>query len=659
MSCPGEGHALGETMYRHATAVLAGLVLAAWALHAAAQVPAMDFARHAETQSVSLSPTGEYIAMAVPAEEGTETRLEVVSLDGSGHVQTMSFGRRQHVSDVLWTGDRQLVVSRAEMQPLKARPVSYGELMSTDVEAKNQDVLFGFVPDRETRRGKRKDQGFAEVLAVLRDEPDTVMVGFRCWSSVCGEEPPTVVYKVNTRTGSRQQVDRLPERGRFHFDLTGRARIFSYLDKTDTPRLKYRPGSSDEWLPMPASLAGRTLNSARFMDDGNTVYATVSDKGEPQQLYRLDLAAGTREKLAGRDDAAISYVMYEGRYGKPFAVMYDADKPTINYVDPTSEWSQIHLALLKLFPGKMLYITSASDDGRKLLAYTTSDRDPGTWYLLDRDADKLQLVSQARSWIDPAKMAQVQPVTFDTRDGVKLFGFLTAPGKAKPLVVMPHGGPIGPYDSWSFDPDAQFLASRGYSVLQVNYRGSGGRGELFRQSGWREWGGKMQDDIADGVRWAIENGYADPERICVFGASFGGYSALMQPIRYPELYKCAIGYVGVYDLNLMRKTDSFSDTQGDRRFFDRTLGKDPAVLDELSPINHIDELKVPVMLVHGKEDKVANFDQFQAMEAAMRKAGREPETLVVPGEGHGFYDPDNRVELYRRLAAFLDEHIGH
>jgi len=192
-----------------------------------------------------------------------------------------------------------------------------------------------------------------------------------------------------------------------------------------------------------------------------------------------------------------------------------------------------------------------------------------------------------------------------------LYGFITAKGDGPhPMVVMPHGGPFGPYDSWSFDAEAQFLASRGYAVLQVN------------------------------------------------GASFGGYSALQQTIRYPELYKCAVGYAGVYDLNLMRKTDSFSDTKDDRRFFDRTLGSDPAELAAISPAMHVDQIKVPVLLVHGKDDKVANYDQFVAMQAALRKAGKEPETLVIDGEGHGFYKPENKARLFQTLAAFLDKHIG-
>lgn len=646
-------------MHRNALAALAIFLLAAFSGTSSAQVPAADFARRAEVHSVTLSPGGDYVALAVPDEDGNETQLQVVKLDGSGGTQVLRFGSKQHVADILWSDETQLVVSRAEMEPMKAMPVSYGELMSSDVNGRTQETLFAYVPDTGNKRGRRKDQGFADVAYVLAREPGKVLVRFRCWRSVCGDESPTVVYKVDTRTGHRDEVERVDEPAAFDFDQTGRARIVTTWDEADNPVLRYRPGPGSAWQPLPKALAGRSIGATWFAPDNNIVYAEISDSGEPGQLYKLDLAAGTRTRLAGRDDVGISYLMYEGHDGPPFAVVYDADKPSIEYLDPKSEWSQLHLALMKQFPGEMLTFRESSRDSRKILLSIWSDRDPGSWYLFDRDARRLQLVASAEPWIKPAQMAPMRPIAFPARDGTRLYGLLTSKAQGpQPLVVMPHGGPFDVYDRWAYDAEVQFLASRGYAVLQVNYRGSGGRGERSVQSGWREWGGKIQDDIADGVRWAVDNKLADADRICIFGASFGGYSALMNPIRYPELYRCAVGYAGVYDLNLMRRTDSFSNTKDDRRFFDRTLGDDPATLDTISPAKLAKELKVPVLLVHGRADKIANYDQFQAMQDALRAAGRAPETLVVPGEGHGFYKPENRLKLYEQLDAFLAAHIG-
>lgn len=646
-------------MQNRISAWLGGTILcAAWAT-AAAQIPAETFARRAELHSVSLAPDGRHLALAVPVNDGTETQLQVLSLDGSGETQVLRFGKMQHVSDIVWSADDQLVVSRAKLRPFVEQPVSYGELMSSGIDGSNQSVLFAYLPDKGNTRGRRKDTGFASVVKVLDQEPGQVLVRFECWRTVCGDEPPTVIFKVDTVHGGRTEVERMEEPAWFDFDRSGRARIATTYDDAGNPVLRYRPGAGNEWQPMPKALAGRSIGTTWFAPDNNTVYAVVSDRGEPGQLYKLDLAAGTRTKLAGRDDVGISHLMYAGFEGEPFAVVYDADKPSIQYLDPQSEWAQMHLGLLRSFPGQMLSLRGASRDNGKLLLSTWSDRDPGAWYVFDRNERKLQKVAGYQPWIDPAQMTPTRPISFQARDGTTLYGFLTSRGQGpRPLVVMPHGGPFGVYDRWTYDPDVQFLASRGYAVLQVNFRGSGGRGELSMQSGWKEWGGKIQDDIADGVRWAIAQNLVDPQRICVFGASFGGYSALMQPIRYPDLYKCAIGYAGVYDLNLMRKTDSFSITEGGKRFFDRTLGTDPAMLAEISPSNHVDQLRVPVLLVHGKNDKVADFDQFQAMERALRDAGRTPETLVVASEGHGFINPQNRTTLYERIEAFLDEHIG-
>ncbi len=224
--------------------------------------------------------------------------------------------------------------------------------------------------------------------------------------------------------------------------------------------------------------------------------------------------------------------------------------------------------------------------------------------------------------------------------------------------AVEKGGPHGPYDTWGYDSDVQFLASRGYAVLQVNYRGSGGRGRAFMERGYGEWGGKMQDDIADGVRWAIDEGLVDADRICTYGASYGGYAAMMQPIRYPALYKCAIGYVGVYDLEVMKQEGDITDRASGRRYLDRVLGTDTARLKAWSPAQNVDSITIPVLLVQGNIDKRVPMEQFDALRKAFEARGVPVETLVARGEGHGFYKPENRAELYRRMEAFLDKYIG-
>lgn len=622
----------------------------------AQSIPVDDFAKHNEINQVTLSPTGEYAALAVPSKDGMETQLEVVKLD-TGNTQVLRFARQNHVAGVVWTGDEQLVVSRARMQPLRAMPVSVGQLMSSDIHGKTQDTLFGYLRDEGNRRGRRKDEGFASLEMVLDAEPGMALVEFQCWN--CGEEPDTVIFKVDTRTGARKEVERADGPASFGFDQTGEARLRTTWDDKDDPVLHYRRNKGGEWLPLPKSVAGRSLFSARFDADNNTLYALISDQGEPSQLYKVDLAAGTRTRLAGRDDVDIAYMMYAGRNGVPFAVVYDADKPSIQYVDPASEWSQLHAGLLKQFPGQMLTLNSFSRDGNKVLFATWSDRNPGSYYVYDRAGKKAQKIVDLAPWMTAEKLAPTRPIAFTARDGQKIYGLYTATGTGpKPMIVMPHGGPHGPYDSWGYSDDVQFLASRGYAVLQVNFRGSGGRGYNFEKAGYREWGGKMMDDIADGVRWTIDNKLADPARICTYGASFGGYAALMQPIRNPDLYKCAIGYVGVYDLTVMHEAGDIPDTKSGRRYLERVLGVDKSVLVANSPAQQVAQVKVPVFLVQGGADRRVPMDQFNALKNAFAQAGTPIETMVVDGEGHGFYKPSNRADLYRRLEAFLQKHIG-
>lgn len=636
--------------------LLGGLLVApAWAQ----VIPIEDFSKRFDYSDLALSPDGKYLALAVPNEEETETKLHVLRLDGDGETKVLRFGNQQHVSNLLWSDDDTFVVARAEKLPLREQLVSSGELWSSNVDGKNQKPLFAYIPDDLVRSGRRKDEGFAYVEYLLPNEPGKILVNFVCWN--CGEEPPTVIFKVDTRTGNRTEVERYNKRASFYYDQTGEARLRVSRDKSDNPVLHYRPTKGADWLPVPGTLAGYTMGPLIFDKDNNTAYAEISDKREPTKFYRLDFAAGTRTLLQGRDDADIGRMLIGGYAGVPFGITYQADKPTIRYFDTNSEWAKLHAGLMKAFPGQMVSFNSFSRDNRNVLFLVWSDRNPGAYYLFNRDTNKVRLVGELMPWLKAEKLASVRPFEYTTSDGLKLFGFYTAKAGAsgpQPMVVIPHGGPYGVADAWGYDRDAQFLASRGYAVLQVNYRGSGGRGERFLASGYKEWGGKLVDDVAEGVKWAIDNKLADPNRICVFGASYGGYAALQGTIRYPDLYKCAIGYVGVYDLEVMYKRDILSGTRDGRSFLSRTLGDDMDHLIAMSPSRHIDKIKVPVFLAQGTLDRKVPMEQFNSLKKGFDKQGIPVETMVASGEGHGFVKPENVNELYRRILAFLDKSIG-
>ncbi|HWS77309.1 MAG TPA: LpqB family beta-propeller domain-containing protein [Thermomonas sp.] len=647
-------------MTHASNAALAALALLA-STQAVAQVPShMDFAKHSEVNEVRLSPDGKYVAMAIPSADGMETQLHIVPLDGKGKVQALRFGRQQHVNSIVWSDKDQVVVARADMEPLEAQPYSLGELMSSDINGKTQETLFAYERDSGSRTGRRKDEGRAYVAKVLDNEPGMVLVEFYRWRRTINDKGATAIYKVDTRTGNRREIERNEEASNFSYDYSGTARLRQTVDDNDDPVLFYRPKPDSAWTPVPKALAGYGMSLVHVEKDDNTAYAVITDSDEPGQLYKVDLAAGTRVRLAGRDDMEIAGIMYAGHDGAPYGVRYDEGKPSITYLDPASPWAKLHAGLMKSFSGNLVSIIDHAKDDSKVLFYVWGDRNPGAYYVLDRGNNSVQLINQAMPWIAAGSLAPTTPITFTTRDGVTLHGFYTGPATqgAKPMIVMPHGGPHGPYDNWGYDRDAQFLASRGYGVLQVNYRGSGGRGRKFEESGYQQWGGKMQDDLADGVKWAIDNKVADPNRICTFGASYGGYAALMQPIRYPELYKCAIGYVGVYDLQVMKKKGDIPRAKSGKRYLERVLGSDEAELQAWSPAQNVDKVKVPVFLVQGAIDQRVPMAQFNALKDAFSDAGVKVETMVAQGEGHGFYKPENTAELYKRMEAFLAKYIG-
>jgi dipeptidyl aminopeptidase/acylaminoacyl peptidase len=640
--------------YRIAWAGLLGAVLCAKAY--AQTIPALDFAKHPEVYEVALSPDGKHVAIAAPTPDGLETQLQIVGLD-SGKTQLLRFGKLEHVSDIIWSADNRVVLARATNMPLRPRPYSRGQLFSTDLTGANQQVLFGYFRDQRLATAKRKDEGFADVIKVLDTDPGKILVSFSCWT--CGEEPDTVVYKVDASTGSRNEIERIDEPARLIFDNSGRARIKVTSDDDDEPVLAYRPTPESDWKPLPKALAGYDIDFGRFNKDDNTLYAALSDKGEAARMYKLDLAAGTRSELPYLPDTSPAYFELAGRNGVPFAVVYDEAKPSIQYLDPGSEFARLHAGLMKSFPGQLVSFSGFSRDDNIVLFMVWSDRNPGAYYIYDRTTRQAKLVAESMPWIDASRMAQSRPLEFSSIDGLKIHALYTAKGSgAKPLIVMPHGGPHGVYDRWGFDNDAQFFANRGYGVLQVNYRGSGGRGKNFEKSGYREWGGKMQDDIAAGVKWAIDNKLADPARICTYGASYGGYAALAQPMRFPELYKCAIGYVGVYDLAIMKREGDIDDTRLGRRYLDRVLGTDEAALIANSPARNVGKIKVPVFLAQGAIDRRVPMAQFNALRNAFSASGVKIETMVAPGEGHGFYKPETRAELYTRMEKFLQENDG-
>lgn len=639
--------------------VVTAAALAACMTHPAfaERLPAKLFAQHEQYSAVALSPDGTHLAIATPVDNHTD--LMIVDLSGKNEPSRLRSLPKEHVIGPFWANDNRLVFGKGRKSDYLEQPGNLGELYSINREMKEQKIMFGYQPDVGNRAGRKKDQGWATVIARRGEDRGTLIVQFQSWDE---NDKNTYIYRLDPNTVDRKMIEKIPlESADVVVDFDSVPRFAASVDLQYNPILRYRPTATSEWTPVPESLAGWSMDVLRFAKDNNTAWALISDDGEPEVLYKVDFAKGTREKLLALGDYSVGALLTAGFDGEPFAVYSNAPKPSIQYLDNNSEWAKLHASLMKQFAGNLVWMEEFSRDNSKVLVNVSGDRNPGQYYLMDRSKNSIAKVLDSYEGIDPAKLAPMRIVEFPTDDGLKLSAMLTLPisGQAPyPMVVMSHGGPFGIADTWGFDADAQFLANRGYAVLQVNYRGSGGRGKSFEKSGYKQWGGKIMDDIAAGVRYTIDNGVADKDRICTFGASFGGYAALMNPIRYPDLYKCAIGYVGVYDLAYMATKGDIDDTRRGRYYVETAVGTDEAKTKAESPVHNVDKLKIPVMLIHGKDDQRVPLIHYKAMSEALERAGRPPVSLVKDAEGHGFYKEANRIELYDKMQQFLDQHIG-
>lgn len=481
------------------------------------------------------------------------------------------------------------------------------------------------------------------------------------WSDVDEDREHSWLYDVDAVKNTRHLIGDIGvSHMDFIVDASSQVRI-AYGNNSDFEHVVYLR-KNNAWALLGKDQTGVALEPIMFAPDHQHIYADYSANGGPSSLVIQDPAGGNRRSLATDDFASISSIQWTAYPYQPFAAMTDSGIPKPIYIDANLPAAKLHMALSLKFPGSFVNFIDYSEDGGQLLFGVSSDRDPGTYYLIDTQHYKVLKLFAATPWIDPTKMAERRPLRFTASDGTELEAILTIPPGVSPnnlpMVLLPHGGPHGVSDDWFFDEDAQFLASRGYLVLQVNYRGSSGRGHNFQSAGYLQWGKRIQQDLIDGVQWAEAQHYADPKRVCVDGASFGGYSALMSAIRAPALFKCAVGYAGIYDLAMMYKKGDVRDDKSGRSYLQTVIGTNDADLDANSPDKLADKIDVPVLLVHGEDDQRAPLAQAKAMRDALDTAHKPYEWLTKPGEGHGFYKEENNVDFLNHLQAFLEKYIG-
>lgn len=656
----------------HLGAAVLGCFAVSFCCHAQAQagpdeksasVPVDAFVKQDSFNDMKLSPTGEYYAVSVP----TEDRTVLVFLRRSDLTRTgmLAMSGNTHVSDFWWVSDDTVVVALAEKMGGLDQPLITGELVTSRADGTGQKMIYGYrmEGDKIGSNIKGRSKPFATGFLVddLPNDDDSILVGVWPWNTT-STDPYTKVEKLSLGSGRRMQVARAPvRRADFVTDSQGQVRFAFGADADNSRKAYYREKDGAAWEMIGSEAAdGFAITPLAFSADDSVAYLQVEHAQGPDGIYAFDPKTRERKLLVRDDDADPSRLVWAEGPREPIGVVFMDGKPRMEFFDKTRALSKLNLALQNSFGGEFAVISSMTKDGKLALVRTVSDRSPGDYYLFDVTAKKAAHVLARREAINPESMGERRPIEVVARDGMKLHGYLTLPagsdGKNLPTVVHPHGGPIGVSDGWTFDRDAQLMASRGYAVLQLNFRGSGGYGRDYVRAGYKEWGGKMQDDLTDATRWAIQQGIADSRRICIYGASYGAYASLMGVAKEPDLYRCAIGYVGVYDMPMMFGRGDISQRQSGMRYLEEALGKQD--LESISPTRLASRIKVPVFLAAGGEDQRAPEAHTRAMERALKAAGVPVETLVYPQEGHGFYVEEHNREYYNRLLTFLDKYIG-
>ena len=597
-----------------------------------------------------ISPTGEFLAVTIPMEDRTSLVLIRRSdMSRTGHV---TLPKGTHIRSFSWVNPERVLFSIEEKSGELEQPVGTGELFGVNADGSGQGPAL--VGVRSQGKGSRLVA--ANIVDTLRDEDDYVLV------AVSDSTGFTQVDRMHVNTGRRTTVGKVPvRRATFLTDPQANVRFATGFDAENKSRTYYRKNNSAVWdLINDEKETGVALSGVGFHADGKVAYLQSEEKTGPDSVYEFDGQTREKKLLVRDENVDPSGYLASPVDGGVYGVIYSDGVPRVEYVDADNPFARQLRSLQAGLPDQMVIPASYSDDGHLAVYLAYSDRVPGDFYLFDREAQKATFLLAKNSWMKQENLQEVKPVSFRSRDGLLIHGFLTTAkgtqGKPVPLVVNPHGGPFGVSDSWGYNPDAQLLASHGYSVLQVNFRGSGNHGRSFLRAGYQQWGGAMQDDLTDATKWAIETGIADPNRICIYGASYGAYASLMGVVKEPDLYRCAVGNVGVYDMAAMYKSGDIPESLSGRNFLEDALGKQD--LAAISPNHQASKIKVPVLLAAGREDRRAPPVHTEMMSAALKKSGIPVETVIYEGEGHGNYLIENRVDFYNRLLTFLNQNIG-
>ena len=622
-----------------------------------------DFARNPEILKARISPTGDHLAVLRIVDD--KRVVAVLSHPGLALTGVMSFPGDNQVLDFQWVNDERIIASVTRDFGSTEYLDPTGELFGMNADGSRSRHLFGYrAGDGQAMSAAKqttRKYASASVLHPIWDDPDHVLVSISAWSAA--KARPVEAARMNVYTGKLSGRIRAPANDAyFAVDQKGEVLFaFSRSEGMDNV-IHHRNPATGKWRLFSKTKFGEsTFEPVSIAEDGDLWVRTAPDDG-PLGIYSMNPKTYAMD-LIYRHDYVDARVQRDWKYNV-WGVLIEPGLPKLIALDPDHPLSALNAELGEVFPERFLSIVNQTHDGRFTLVRTHDDNSTPELYLYDAKERQLAPLFDYMPWIDDGLLAETQPIELTARDGLKLRGYLTLPPPARnakelPMVLMPHGGPHGPRDHWGYDRYVQVLATHGYAVLQVNFRGSGGYGPHFERLGFLEWDKKMQDDLTDTTRWAIEQGIADPERICIHGWSYGGYATLMSVVREPDLYACAVAAAGVYDHEIQyRKADFIRWTRWGDDYIDKVIGPTAEDRREASPIAYLDRLKTPLLIVHGENDQRVPVEHARALRKALQARGIDAEYMEKKNEGHGFFKERNRTDFFRALLNFLGRHIG-
>jgi dipeptidyl aminopeptidase/acylaminoacyl peptidase len=655
---------------------LAGVILAAGGSASIAQAGSAsalaveDFFRDARIRQVQLSPQGQRVALTMTSAQG-RTGLFTVELDRPDKPVLVARFADADIGDVSWVSESRLVFDLTDLR-------------STQGDRRFSPGLFSVAPDGSQLRTlvkpsfqgvtdssgpQREPLPFNHDLLEVLDDGRHVIVGrlesdgHRGWRAV-------VPLRLDVESGRATSLaEGAPADVRsWLFDASGRPRV-AVTSSQGRRTVWWLPPEATEWQKIQDGQELEQSWSPLFLDQAGRLYVSAPWRGHAV-LKRFDF-----DRRAPQPEPLISTpgfdfggrLITERASGRLLGARVLTDAQTTVWFDEGMR--RLQAMVDERLPGRVnqLDCRRCGRDDAVLLVRSWSDRDPGRWFAVDVARKRWVPIGATHPQIDPRSMATVDFHRIQARDGRDLPVWVTtpagtAPGQRRPVVVMVHGGPFVRGGYWAWNPMNQFLASRGYLVVEPEFRGSTGYGAAHYRAGWKQWGRGMQDDVTDALQWAVSKGWADPRRACIAGASYGGYSALMGLVREPGLYRCAVAWVAVTDPLLLFDWRWDSDLGDDWREhgLPRVLGdkeRDAQALREVSPLHQAARIREPVLLAFGTDDRRVPLVHGTRMRDALRAAGQEPVWITYPGEGHGWRTFENRVDFARRVEDFLGQHL--